>query len=626
VSPQPSLQDGAGAIARVMALQRAAGNRATAAALSEVTVQRVPVQAEVEALFGAHLREATRSGNSLILSKSEKKLGSELEEGDTLEVDFDVKSADRKWVWAIVKGITSVVEGAIRRSKVKPAKADKPKDAKQEAKKKARGGVLKGAQELVGVADEATFNALDVSTDLFGNKLEGEAKAAVGANDFQTGVDKWEQKKDLEEQRANLGAAVSYADLVGGILGTVTAVKEYLASEKTAKQSLKAVGEISSGVLLTTAGVTEVMATHMVSSDREAKPTSMDELKGQIDAPEETPAPITTIAGTSFTFSEAFDGVKELVLTVKRAYDAFNERKTTGSEAKGHQALEIIEGILKGVAKAVGVAKHFIEVLGKTPAEELVRAIPGLGIVINAATIAIKVFESIFAWIRRAKMRIEKRKWKKEAIEGQPEEVERSILGIKYTSRQGLPLVVYLKTKYEEELKKPYSDDYKKGITAKLAAIENYLLAKEMQTIQEKRLTRSGIKIGLEVTKVAGEIATLSGFGAVGGVPVKYAAGGVEFLMSAVRGVKQFGREMEWWGKGEGKTRAEKEQRRDLHAKRIMAMIANVATGKDDAEKHGLYEKAAVYIEAAGADAKSIFSQKSAEKVKQLLVDAMKER
>jgi hypothetical protein len=64
-----------------------------------------------------------------------------------------------------------------------------------------------------------------------------------------------------------------------------------------------------------------------------------------------------------------------------------------------------------------------------------------------------------------------------------------------------------------------------------------------MEYINKKRLTRAGIKIGLDLLNIAGEIATLSGAGAMAGVPMKAAAAGASVGMSVFRKIKQAGRD-----------------------------------------------------------------------------------
>ncbi|KRF43937.1 hypothetical protein [Paenibacillus sp. Soil787] len=84
----------------------------------------------------------------------------------------------------------------------------------------------------------------------------------------------------------------------------------------------------------------------------------------------------------------------------------------------------------------------------------------------------------------------------------------------------------------------------KDNARSQLEAMKNYELAKEMKNINVKRTTRGGLQIGLELTKIAADIATLTGGGAQVGTPLKIIASGVSAAMPLLaRSLKQAGRD-----------------------------------------------------------------------------------
>ena len=72
--------------------------------------------------------------------------------------------------------------------------------------------------------------------------------------------------------------------------------------------------------------------------------------------------------------------------------------------------------------------------------------------------------------------------------------------------------------------------------------ISEYEMAVEMKEFATKRTKRSSMKIGVELVKIAGDIAMLSGVGAVAGVPLKILAAGFEVGTGLFRSIKQYGR------------------------------------------------------------------------------------
>lgn len=158
-----------------------------------------------------------------------------------------------------------------------------------------------------------------------------------------------------------------------------------------------------------------------------------------------------------------------------------------------------------------------------------------------------------------------------------------------------------------------------------------------LKSINEKRLTRGAIKVGLEMVNIAGDIATLSGVGAEAGVPLKAAAAGVSASMAVARNAKQLGRNITA-KTGEhnvmrkifnaDKSSAKKTEKRDQHATLIMQMIADLP--EFDAGKETIveqYQRVEDFISASGISPAALYRLNGKpKKQRELLMDGMKKR
>ncbi|MEN9936404.1 MAG: hypothetical protein RLZZ387_2983 [Chloroflexota bacterium] len=157
---------------------------------------------------------------------------------------------------------------------------------------------------------------------------------------------------------------------------------------------------------------------------------------------------------------------------------------------------------------------------------------------------------------------------------------------------------------------------------AELADINTYHVATEMKKINQERVVEGSVDIGVEVVKIAGDIATLSGVGAVAGMPLKFIASGVNLGRSAYKKGMQL-----YYDKtndAENSTQA-KNARRVGHARTILEMardLPNLSTPPKQGEV-APYKVVERLIAATGVDLAALYRKKTAKEQIELLVKGM---
>lgn len=144
-------------------------------------------------------------------------------------------------------------------------------------------------------------------------------------------------------------------------------------------------------------------------------------------------------------------------------------------------------------------------------------------------------------------------------------------------------------------------------------------LAKELKSGNRKRIIRQSIHLGVELTKIAGSIAELSGVGAETGIVLKASATGVDVSLPFFRSLKQYGRKKAAKNQAKGnegtlsqrvfnadKSDMAKLSERKRHTLTIFKMVQNIDEGQTTAEKEKKARKAQVFIEATGCDVQQL--------------------
>ncbi|WP_216626175.1 hypothetical protein [Paenibacillus plantarum] len=428
------------------------------------------------------------------------------------------------------------------------------------------------------------------------------------------------------QQSATMGAVASTADLVSGPFQIMSAIRETLSVSGDANRT----GHNKRWQYAGTGSSMIESGGKMVSGsaglvDKAAKSTGKENGVGGSSS-------VSDYAGT---VAEAISAVKNTIMAVKGIYDMYSKASENGGLDKGEKArgtLEIISNAIQAAQSGIKVAKGIMEIM-ETSTASLTAVIPGVSIAVSGVKIAIKTVDVIKAGINRSSMTTMKRDFK-----GKAEYAD--ILKEKrwYTRNAGVDKAK-LATK-----KAQLNADIASGDPAKVAAanqqldeIAQYELAKEMKNINVKRTDRGAIQIGLELTKIAADIATLTGVGAQVGTPLKIVATGIGAAMPIARTLKQAGRDRASkagaWGITKAVFNADKSTEKKLEKRAhdtdlIFDMFAKLPV-YDEADQACVarYRQVESFVEAAGVSIQALYKFESdPAKLKGAIVEAMGKR
>ncbi|MDQ0872961.1 hypothetical protein QFZ77_001620 [Paenibacillus sp. V4I3] len=326
-----------------------------------------------------------------------------------------------------------------------------------------------------------------------------------------------------EEQLSNsTGAVASTADLIGGPFQILSTMREMLAISEDDRTKLD---YASAGLSITEAGGKMVSGSAGLI-DKSAKSTGHENGVGAS----------SSVSDYSGTVAEAITSVKSAILTVKAIYDLYSKHAENGGLDKGEKskgAIEIISNAIQTAQSGLKVAKGIMKLM-ETSTASLTSVIPGVSIAVSGVKIAIKTVDVIKAGLNRSAMTTLKRDFKGKHTGAD------FIIAKRWFRNTGVDKAKLATHKAELERKKALGVA---GAAEQLEEIAEYELAKEMKNINVKRTTRGGLQIGLELTKIAADIATLTGVGAQVGTPLKIVASGVSAAMPIARNLKQAGRD-----------------------------------------------------------------------------------
>ncbi len=227
-------------------------------------------------------------------------------------------------------------------------------------------------------------------------------------------------------------------------------------------------------------------------------------------------AAASTAAFFSAGVSDSLGGIKSTFFTIKGLVDMVHEASGMSREEKFHAIMELVKGGLDACKSGLQAGKDFLDTFGG-PNAALAASIPGLGIAIVTMDVIDRGVTLIKSAIRMSDMRKKKQEFKQQ------------IGGKKGESS----------TKVAEDI---VAGKVHGATEADVQAAKDYLRTKGLQYINLKRLRRAVLKISLDMTKMAGDIATLGGVSAPVGIGIKSAASAVDLGASIFRRVKQAGR------------------------------------------------------------------------------------
>lgn len=568
---------------------------------------------------GAHMRDYTEeqdpqtSQTTYKVHESQPK-GPKIKFRNEFE-NLELTDETNQWTMVEFKGET----GFIRTSKIKEKGGlSKARNLLEEQRRRAGTPIsqINGAQDeedadLLETAVEVAGEGFDLGNTIPGGIAESYGKKADQLDDDNPLKDK------LESDQAALEIGTAHIDATLSGLSGIVAMKKIIDTVKDDEMSKTEKGfDITENALETAEAATNTVGSTAGYYDNLGTLTDTDKLSAAGD-----------VSDWSGTVGEAIGVIKSAFFTVKDIYDMF--QKATGQEGIGldetvTSTLDIIKGALQTAQGIIKTVKSIYDIL-QTGTSALGQAIPGIGIAISGIVITLKVYGMIKSEISRRKMKQDKKKFITEYANKNKE----------YVTPHGvdLPKLQQRKAEIKAKADNARTEEEKK----ELQDIEQYLLAEELRYINQKRLTRNGLQVGLEMVSIAGDIATLSGVGAQAGVPLKTAVAGTKVSMSVARRLKQYGRDRAAKSGAWTITKkifnaeksTEKKNARRLHdANLILDMIANLPPYKaGDEGIKAQYQRVEDFISATGINPKELYRLNgNIEKQRELLMNGMKKR
>ena len=457
----------------------------------------------------------------------------------------------------------------------------------------------------------------------------------------ENGQDVSSQKADkakVDRENQKLSVASGVLDVGSGVIGLIN-MKKAIEEANGKAETAGALYEGLENVQKSFSGVAKIV-----------------DNAGKLEGGEQGVGDSEAVAGYAGSVGDALASIKSAFFMVKDIYSLFKECFSEDGIAKEDAikgGLSALQNGLESAQSAVKTVKSILEIL-ESGVGKLTEAIPAIGIAISGIKVTIKVF-NMMQWNASKQKMTEikaafKEKYSQDEYKGSGivknntytlfgktihqskgtdktkiDEYREKLLDIVNDPSQGAT-----EEERQEALKK------KEKAQAELDDIENYEMAKEMKSINQKRMTRAGIEAGLEMASMAGDIATLSGAGAAVGISLKAAASGAKTGMGLFRRIKQYGRDKaaktgpdSAWSSlfNAEKSSDKKHAKRANDADLILNMVAKLPEKYDTEEAEGQYRRVMHFIEATGCNTKALFKLNGQiDKQRELLMEAMKSR
>ncbi|MEI2610864.1 MAG: hypothetical protein V9G20_19715, partial [Candidatus Promineifilaceae bacterium] len=519
-------------------------------------------------------------------------IGPNIVEGATLKINENVKDETGQWVKASYMGVT----GFVRLEKLETTDSTNLKD-----KITTTGAFSEhiSSAEIAGEAGAAATESLSGNLDPMAGSLDIEKIKVKQGGLFDGGYYKDAPTPSPTKESTSsttTGDKGSDTPATGGQNQPETsssASQANTASAPSAAELHKARLDATVGAADALAGFIGMVKGYKSHQEKKRWSSRLDMLEGAAKVAGGTTKTIDSIAkaeghsqGTGASdiagkwtgsLGDGISAIKETFGTVKTAYNLYekSQQNKLSSTEKFKGSMEVVTGTLKGAAAAVKSVRGFLEITKGGVSAGLTATLPVLTTAISIARIIMKVYDTIMAMANIERM---------EAQENQS------------------------------------TDPAEKK------------LAEEMKYINQKRRNRAGLQIGIELNKIAGDVATLSGAGAAAGIPLKAVAASAEVGMVGARTVKQFGRDKGWAGFNADKTTAKKIERRQNDAQLMMTMVNQLPTlpQRTDptyAATVAQYKRVEALILATGVDMEALYELNGhGDEQFKLLVEAMAKR
>ncbi len=445
--------------------------------------------------------------------------------------------------------------------------------------------------------NEAAIDDVNTTLDEVGGNT-GDMKDELEAANLSTGSE------------MGLQATAGIAGTGSGLLGMFMAGQAIFSSDSEAADRVEGIFDILSSTSSTVEGLTTSINTWASNGSDLANNTE-------------------SVGSYAGTVADAINAFKEFIFIIKDVYEAYQEAKTesgTSGQEKFEQGAGVVERLLEGAASTVSTVKGALELAEKSIGG-LGEAVPALSIAFSGAQIAMKVYHMVVAGKSKSSMREKKhalrKKYQSTATKTQTSKIGSAAKQVtdpaKIEIRQYdliaelAALKIDLAREQDPQKKAEIEEDINKK-QAEFDGLEELLFVKEMEYINKKRMVRGGFKIGIELVKIAGDISTLSGAGAVAGVPLKAFAAGADVSASIFRKIKQSGRDKAAKNPNSkynsvfnaSKSTDNKKDKRRSDAKFIMKQIFNLPAPGDPKHK-GAITRIESFMSAAGAHPKSVY-------------------
>ncbi|MEK0313973.1 hypothetical protein [Cohnella sp. 56] len=627
--------------AAILQMQRALGNASVLQLLTDPSKLPAsmpsPKSATQTSLAGAHLRsfkkENDATGNETFEVDANTMVGGKIKYRGELDM-YEIY--DKTGNWKLAKFGSDY--GFIRKEKLKPMGGlSGARDKLAEIKAQQSGGALSS----VGNAPEDDKDALEDNAELadtvkeLGTLVPGakSEQLEMAIDDLKGVAGKEDDKDALENAKSHLDVGTGPLDFVMSGVGGLVAMKKTLsAARDTEKSGHEKRMDVAEGVIDTAKAGQELVESG-ASVVNDAGVVHTGEGIGHAEA----------VSDWSGSVGEAISAIKSAFSVVKGIYDMFKKGMSDEGLSKDEAitgTLDLLENSLQAAQGVVKTVKSIKDILDVGTAG-LATAIPGIGIAISGISITIKTYNSIKATVSVMKMTAAKREFKGAYGAGGKNKdyivasKKRTLGGVHLWSTNAGTDPVKLKARKDQLIALGANADAEEA--QELKDIQDYELAKEMKYINRKRQIRGTMEIGLEMTNIAGDIATLTGVGAQVGVPLKAAAAGAGATMSVARTVKQMGRDRAAqpgaWGVTKAvfnadKSSAVKLAKRIEHSNLILEMVAALPEYRPgDESTLKQYKRVENFIAASGISPSELYRLNgNVEKQRELLVKGMKER
>jgi hypothetical protein len=555
--------------------------------------------------------------------------------GQSLKVDYDQRALSERQFQGSKADVANVAgefaridpytDQFVRISGLEPPPTAPP------PRQKRAGGVHKRAQELLDIGGSgAGLHDTQQSDEIA--KLKGDIKSLP---DGALKDAKKAEKTGLEDQRTDEALAAS--SLAGG--GQLVALVASITALFNAKGKWKR-AEAGMDVALQTAK-TGATAADIVDKAGKQKYGSSAGFGGQAaGGAAEGVEKSTMAAGALGAMGEILAGVVAIVKRVKKIVDAVRKPQGLGGREKAHEALDTVKDAASVAKSAVSAAKSIIDVTQASGASDaLANAVPGLGIAITAVDMIKRAFQLVVDVSNKKSTRDEKGTHKAE-LEGSGLQ---AALGIKKGSFRGKKMRRKdIKAKYDQIMAKDpavRTPDEQRAIPI----MENYLFAKELQAINDKRINRQSIGISLDANSIIADALNLGGVTAAAGLSMKIVGTATGLFVKGARRFKQWardkaekrlakGQDLGFFGNfNAGKSTAAKAKVREDMINRMFQHLVEwqamaETTEEERGEKAAQGERVGMFYKAAGMSWSAVQRYDDANALAEDLDEALKRR